>query len=373
MNLTELAYGSWSGGRYMHFGETLDEQRYKHCIEYAYECGIRTFVTSDVYGNGRADALVGEALKGVERSSYCLVGSVGHDFYNGQRNGAQGYPRFTDPALRAADGYHEFLQMATEKSLERCQTDYFDCLLLHNPCEIGYTSPEVWSALAKLREQGLTKMLGIAPGPANGFTLDLIHCFEQYGEVIDWAMLILNPLEPWPVSLCLDAANAHDVKVLTRVVDYGGIFHDDLKPGHEFRPGDHRAYRPAGWVERGCEKLEQMRPYAERHGLSMLQFASIWNLSHPAVNCVVPTFVQETGEQARPIEDKILDFSRTPVAKRLSELEVAEIAALGDNTGSMMLKGASARHAVSERPDEWPMRPELLKLAQRYDLAGYNW
>ena len=36
-----------------------------------------------------------------------------------------------------------------------------------------------------LRDEGLTGALGVAPGPANGFTLDLIGCLERYGEAID--------------------------------------------------------------------------------------------------------------------------------------------------------------------------------------------
>ena len=52
--------------------------------------------------------------------------------------------------------------------------------------------------MAALRDAGLTRALGVAPGPANGFTLDVIDCFERFGDRIDWAMVILNPLEPWP-------------------------------------------------------------------------------------------------------------------------------------------------------------------------------
>ena len=63
---------------------------------------------------------------------------VGHDFYQGQRAGSKGYPRFTDPALRQPREYAAYLRMATEKSLERCGADHFDCLLLHNPDSIGY-------------------------------------------------------------------------------------------------------------------------------------------------------------------------------------------------------------------------------------------
>ena len=41
-------------------------------------------------------------------------------------------------------------------------------------------------------------------------------------------MVILNPLEPWPGELCLDAASEHDIRVITRVVDYGGLFWGDV-------------------------------------------------------------------------------------------------------------------------------------------------
>ena len=48
--------------------------------------------------------------------------------------------------------------------------------------------------MAKLKDAGLTTQLGVAPGPANGFTLDLILCLERFKGLIDWAMIILNPL-----------------------------------------------------------------------------------------------------------------------------------------------------------------------------------
>ncbi len=372
MDPTPTAYGTWSGGRFMHFGETLSEERFVGCIETAYEAGIRTFVTSDVYGNGKADELLGRALKGIDRASYSLVGMIGHDFYEGQRQGSRGYPRFTDPELRGPEGYSGFIRMAAGRELERCGCDHFDLLMLHNPDELGYTSEALWQAMRAAKDEGLTRMLGIAPGPANGFSLDLLGCFERFGGLIDWSMLILNPLEPWPVGLTLPACEKHGVKVMTRVVDYGGVFHGDLGlPGHEFKPGDHRTYRPAGWVQHGMEKAGRMRPIADRYGLTMLQFASIWNLSHPAVESVVPTFIQEAGESARPIEDKIREFAALPDV-RLTADEVETIRRIGDNTGCMTLKGASKRHAVSERPDEWPMRGDLLETAARYGL-GSDW
>ena len=64
-------------------------------------------------------------------------------------------------------------------------------------------------------------------------------------------------------ELELSACQKHGIKVLTRVVDYGGVFHGDLGGNHVFKPGDHRTYRPAGWVEHGWAKIEKMKPIAE--------------------------------------------------------------------------------------------------------------
>ena len=329
---------------------------------------VRTVMTADAYGAGDADALLGRALEGTDRDAYCLVGAVGHDFYEGEREGAKGYPRFTDPRLRSADGYAGYLRMATERSLERIGADAFDLLLLHNPDRTGYTSAAVWEGMAALREAGLARRLGVAPGPANGFTLDLLDCFERHGELIDWAMIILNPLEPWPGELVLDAAEQHGVRLITRVVDYGGLFHDDVLPGHAFPRTDHRGFRPAGWVERGREKLERMRPIADRHGLTLLQLACQWNLAHPAVRCVAPTLIQEPGPDARPIEAKRAELAVLPEEDVLQPDEVALLRAIGDNTGSMALKGAAPDHEGEPRPDRWPLTPELAELAARWGI-----
>jgi aryl-alcohol dehydrogenase-like predicted oxidoreductase len=258
--------------------------------------------------------------------------------------------------------------MAVERSLARCGTDHFDLLLLHNPDRRGFESPEVWEALRGLRDEGLTHELGVAPGPANGFTLDVIGCLERYGELIDWAMLILNPFEPWPGELPLEAARTHGVRVITRVVDYGGLFHDDVLPGHRFADHDHRGFRPDGWVEAGRAKLERLRPIADRHGLTPLQLSCAWNLAHDAVECVAPTLIQEAGPDAKPIEDKRAELASVPAVSPLSADEVDEIRRIGDNSGSMLLKGATPDHDGEERPDRWSVGEEQAELARRWGI-----
>ncbi len=367
MDPTTSAIGTWSGGRFMHFGEPLAENRLLALLRPG--DGIDTVISADAYGAGAADELLGRALAGVAREDYCLIGAIGHDFYEGEREGAKGFPRFTDARLRGERDYAGYIRMATEQSLARLGVEQLDVLLLHNPDRTGYTSAAVWEGLQAVREEGLTRRLGVAPGPANGFTLDLIDCLERFGELIDWAMIILNPLEPWPGELALGAARAHDVELITRVVDYGGLFHDDVLPGHAFAEYDHRKFRPQGWVEQGRERLEAMRPYAQRHGLTMLQLACAWNLAQAPVACVAPTLIQESGADARAIEDKRAELAAVHLPSPLSAEEVRELRELGDNSGCMTLKGASPEYEGPAVADRWELDDRLAALAARWEIA----
>ena len=368
------AIGTWSGGRFLRFGEAIDEERLEALLRPG--DGIDTVLTADAYGQGEADALLGRALAGVAREDYCLVGAVGHDFYEGERDGPRGFPRFTDPRLRGPDEYAGYLRMAAERSLERLGASSFDLLLLHNPDRIGYTSEAVWDGMAALREAGLAEAIGVAPGPANGFTLDLIACLERFGDRIDWAMIILNPFEPWPGELCLGAAAENGVRVITRVVDYGGLFWGDIQPGHGARPGRPPRLPPRG-LDRGRAGEARAGPADRRTGrLTPIQLACQWNLAHPAVECVVPTLIQEAGAEACPIEAKRVELAALPAEQRLSAEDVAAIRAIGDNTGCMALKGANPAHEGEERPDRWALSDELAEVGRRWgvdperDLAG---
>jgi aryl-alcohol dehydrogenase-like predicted oxidoreductase len=367
MDISRTAFGAWNGGRFMNFGQPLPDERWINLVRHAFERGIRTFITADVYGAGAADELLAKSLSGIPRGEYGLVGAVGHDFYKGQRQGSRGYPRFTDPSLRAPADYADYLRMAAEKSLARCRADRFDLLLLHNPDSIGYGNDRVWSGMSKLIDVKLTDRIGIAPGPANGFTLDLILCLERFGPLLDWAMIILNPLEPWPGQLVLPAAAQHEVNLITRVVDYGGLFHDDVKAGHKFGAQDHRAFRPAGWVEAGNQKMDQMRPIAEKHKLTLLQLACVWNLSQAPVQTVVPTLIQESASGGRTIESKADELALLPHVK-LDEEEVDVIARIGDNRGCMPLKGANRSHTATPEADRWGVSPDLEAIGKKWGV-----
>jgi aryl-alcohol dehydrogenase-like predicted oxidoreductase len=151
-------------------------------------------------------------------------------------------------------------------------------------------------------------------------------------------------------------------------VDYGGLFWGDVLSEDELRKDDHRSFRPAGWLEQGRQKLERMRPVAERHGLTTMQLAAQWDLAHAPVRCVAPTLIQEAGPAARPVEEKRAELAATPAEIVLSDEELDEIRAIGDNTGCMALKGASPDHEGDVRADRWPLDEDLIAVAERWGI-----
>jgi hypothetical protein len=99
----------------------------------------------------------------------------------------------------------------------------------------------------------------------------------------------------------------------------------------------------------------------------MLQLACAWNLSHAAVECVAPTLIEEPGG-AKPIERKREELAAVPAHSPLTVEEVVEIRAIGDNTGSMLLKGATPDHEGEDQADRWQPRPEQVALARRWRI-----
>ena len=165
----------------------------------------------------------------------------------------------------------------------------------------------------------------------------------------------------------LPAAVKHDVNLITRVVDYGGLFHDDVKPGHQFGAQDHRTFRPQGWVEVGTTKMEKMRQIAGNHHLTMLQLACLWNLSQPGVKSVIPTLIQEVGAGAKPIEAKVEELATLPDIT-LNEDELDWMARIGDNAGCMELKGSNRAHVGEPLPDRWGVTRDHEMLAKKWNI-----
>src|SRR4051794_35766020 len=91
-------------------------------------------------------------------------------------------------------------------------------------------------------------------------------------------------------------------------------------------------------------------------------------MPHERVRCVAPTLIQEPGDGVRTIEDKRAELAAVPAEVVLSDEDVAEIRAIGDNTGCMALKGASPQFSGEPQPDRWPLDGELAQLAERWAI-----
>ena len=82
----------------------------------------------------------------------------------------------------------------------------------------------------------------------------------------------------------------------------------------------------------------------------------------------MPTLIQEAGDDARPIEDKRAELLATPAEVLLDAAELAQLRAIGDNTGSMLLKGGAPDYSGEPRPDRWELDADLDAVAQRWGI-----
>ena len=74
VKVSRLILGTWSmGGDY--FG-SVDDKDSVSVIRTYLEHGINSFDTAEIYGNGRAETVLGNALLGVNRDEYTLISKV---------------------------------------------------------------------------------------------------------------------------------------------------------------------------------------------------------------------------------------------------------------------------------------------------------
>ena len=93
---TRTAIGTWSGGRFMHFGEPLDDERLVALLRP--DERIRTVITADAYGAGEADALLGRALDGRRPRRLLPRRRRRARLLRGRARGREGLPALHRPA-----------------------------------------------------------------------------------------------------------------------------------------------------------------------------------------------------------------------------------------------------------------------------------
>jgi aryl-alcohol dehydrogenase-like predicted oxidoreductase len=308
VEVSEVGFGAWVVGTDW-WGDRSEDDAIE-MVRYAVEQGITYFDTGDVYGHGRSEELLGEALSDV-RDEVTIATKVGYDFYNNPQAGHGELPKEMDP---------EYLREAVHKSLERLEIDSVDVLQLHN-ADVDEITPDVLELLDELEEDGLIDATGLALGPSIGWLAEGDLAIE---EEFDAVQLVWNVLEQEVGNHFLETIErtGSSTSLIPRVPHSSGILNEQVTPDTELGEGDHRGFRPEEWYETGWEKLEKLR-FLERDGERTMGQASIaWLLSHESVATVTPTF---------RTTDDIDEWAAASDVPKLSEAEMDRVAELYEN------------------------------------------
>jgi aryl-alcohol dehydrogenase-like predicted oxidoreductase len=141
MLVSSLSYGNW-----ITHGSQVEEEAAQACVKASLEAGITTFDTADAYAIGRAESVLGRALKHVRRDSIEIFTKV----Y---------WPTGPNPNNRGLSRKHIIESLYA--SLERLQTDHVDLLQAHR---YDYATPleETLRAFDDLVRQGKVHYIGVS-------------------------------------------------------------------------------------------------------------------------------------------------------------------------------------------------------------------
>ena len=152
---SRIALGTWAIGGWMWGG--TDEKESIRTIHAALDQGIKLIDTAPIYGYGRSEEIVGEALRQHgRRESVILATKVGIDWTNGkiERNCTR-----------------QRILQELEDSLRRLRTDYIDIYQVHWPDPLAPVE-ETAATLRELHEQGKIRAIGVSnysPGEMDRF------------------------------------------------------------------------------------------------------------------------------------------------------------------------------------------------------------
>ena len=294
IQITPILMGTWQAGKRMWVG--IEDAETVKAIRAAYEGGITTIDTAEVYGEGHSEQIVAEALSDVrERVVYASKVFANH--------------LKPDLVIEACD-----------RSLKNLKTDYIDLYQIHWPSGSWNSEivpiEETMGALNQLKEAGKIRAIGVS-----NFSVAQIEEASQYGRI--------ESVQP-PYSLFWRQAEKelqpYCVEKQISILAYSslaqGFLTGKFGPDHQFAEGDHRAksklYYKKENYDRVQNALAKLRPIAERNQCSLGQLALAWLIAQPQTNAIVG---------ARNAQQAIGNAEAAQV--RLSATDLAQIDAIG--------------------------------------------
>jgi voltage-dependent potassium channel beta subunit len=133
LKVSEISLGTW-----ITFGQQLERDTAITLVKEAYDQGVNTFDTADVYGNGEAEKIIGEAIRQLPREALVLSSKVF-------------YPTMPGPNGRGLSRKH--ITESIHATLKRLRTDYLDIYTCHR-FDPDTPLEEVVRAMETLIQQG---------------------------------------------------------------------------------------------------------------------------------------------------------------------------------------------------------------------------
>jgi aryl-alcohol dehydrogenase-like predicted oxidoreductase len=267
--ITRIGLGTWVFGG-VGWG-VQDDCDSLAAILRAAELGVGWIDTAAVYGDGRAERVVGRALSQLREEERPLVFTKGGLRVDGV---SANVLRDLSPASLRAE---------CEASLRRLRVERIDLYQLHWPVDDHHAVGRAWETLGELRREGKIRWAGVS----NFDTALLRRCAA------------LHPVESVQLPLSLiNRQRAADVLPWAAREEAWALVYSPLESGlltgrfssrrlATLSTGDWRGRRPQfqpGALLRGEALVELMRPLARELGASLIELAISWALSWPGVS-----------------------------------------------------------------------------------------
>lgn len=310
IRVSEIGFGAWTIALDWWGGKKISDEEAIKMLKRAFDLGINFFETSDVYGKGRSERLIGEAFKGVNRDELIYSTKWGYDIYGAEQVGHNELPQKHDPS---------FMNYALGESIERLQTDFVDVYSLHNPKMIAIKDDMLFEGLNDIRKEGKIRSYGVALGPAIGWKEEGIFSMEE--RDVTCLQSVYNLLEQDPVREFFQIAEANDVGLMVRVPDASGVLTGKVKIDTVFDKNDHRSARKKEWIAQALQKIDYIKPIADAYGWTINELAIKFILSQNRIATVLPTVVNL---------EEIESFTRMSDGNYLKPSEVEELSDMYD-------------------------------------------
>ncbi|WP_028777444.1 aldo/keto reductase [Shimazuella kribbensis] len=283
--VSEVGFGVWSVAT--PWWGVKDETLAKKLLRVAYEdYGITFFDTADVYGQGKGETLLAEALEGL-MDKIVIATKFGYDIFakRGDRHGGHSeLPQYWDK---------EAIRNSCEASLKRLKIETIDVYQLHNARMEAIISDEVMETLERLKEEGKIRSYGVALGPDIGWRDEGLATIQK--QKMDMAQIINNLIEQDPARELIKAAEEAGTSLIARVPHASGLLDGSYDPDKHFDKSDHRNHRPVKWMQSGVQAVRDWSFLYKGTDRTIGQAAILYSLASAAIKSVLPNITSEAN------------------------------------------------------------------------------